>query len=74
VEKLRKALEKRTAVFRGLQAGKQSSVKNGAQEVLARHSGSKLDGPLAGSVEDKQQLDRVAAYAVRDDIWRAGNH
>jgi hypothetical protein len=37
-------------------------------------SSSKPAGPFAGSVQDKKQLYRVAAYAVRNDIRSAGNY
>ena len=74
MEKLRKALEKKAVCFCCLQAGKHSSVKNEAREVFGHYSGSKLAGRFAGGMEDKQQLDGVAAYAVRNDIRRARNH
>ncbi len=71
MEKLRKALEKRAASIHRGQARKGLSVKNEAQEVIARCDGSKPAGPFAGGMEDTDQLHHIGAHAIRNDVRRS---
>jgi hypothetical protein len=48
-----------------------------ASRIVSRRWGrrnvSKLAGPLAGGMENTEQLHRVAAHAIGNDVWRVSD-
>jgi hypothetical protein len=75
VEKLRKALEKKAAVF---QFRKQNTadIVNDFQFAFGFGGDSilKMDGPFAGGMEDTNQLHRIATHAIRNYVRCSWDH
>ena len=68
MEKLRKALEKKTAVIRELKAGKRTPRQEPSTKNFSSHS--EPSRPFAGDVEDANQLHDIATNAIRNDVGR----